>query len=98
VSWGLVLGVIELLVATVEGNGLISILSGCSLAAFCSRDHWVCLCWWLLFAFQLLLGCSLPTEKVAEFPSAGAMTNALPEQNLRAGLEESCMALANSWS
>lgn len=83
----LVLSVIKLLVTTVEGNDLISILLGCSLAMFFVQGitgfacaDGLCLLlgslWAVLHRWQ---------KQQSQFTSAGAMTNALPEQNSRAG-------------
>lgn len=44
----LVLSVLKVLVATVEGSSLISVPSKRSLVILCSRGCWVSLCWWLL--------------------------------------------------
>lgn len=62
----LVLSVIKLVVATVEGNVLFKGLWGLLvLMAFALGSLWAVLCRW--------------PKQQSEFPSAGAMTNALPE-------------------
>lgn len=78
----LVLSVIKLLVARAEGNGLISIPS--ALQGFVQGiTGFPCAGGFCL----LLASWAVPRSwqrQPSEFPSARAMANALPEQNLRA--------------
>lgn len=102
----LVLSVPKVLVATVEGNSLISVLWMCSLVILCSRGCWVSLCWWLLLMGRGVEAFCPPgslwavlhrwQKQQSEFPSGG--TNTLPQQNLRQVLVESCMMLISSLS
>lgn len=95
----LVLSVLKVLVATVEGSSLISVPSKRSRHSLFKG----LLGQLVLMAFAngqksrsflptgLPLGCSPRMTKAAEFPSGG--TNTLPQWNLRQVLVESCMVL-----